>query len=266
MSINKFGGGFTNRTGKDLEDRLNSKIIGLTTTMLPRSGGSMTGILDMTDNFIDHVRVPLYNHQAASKEYVDELCSMEIENLEHKIESKISTGSSQRYAENSIGLIPHLKHNTNNKSGFLINVTKQVINSDNIFTTVPCTGECSQAHKMFHQDYNIEWNFKMDNKTLYEVVISCPRDVILHSIALRGKSSPNSDNIFSWHFYGKKEDGTYVLLVNGMNLAISGDGVTFFRITNREAFPAFRFTVLAATGPSPGISYMQLFTLEKIVS
>ena len=42
MSVNKFGSQFINRTGKDLEDKLNSKIIWLSTTMLPKSDGSMS--------------------------------------------------------------------------------------------------------------------------------------------------------------------------------------------------------------------------------
>ena len=184
----------------------------------------------MNDNGITNLRNPNVGQDAATKNYVD-----------------------TRWIKSSVGYVPNLSSNINNKNGFIVSASSE------LYTT--------KAYYVFNHRADADW--VPANNTNFWIQIKCPEPVRIYKIKLRGLKLRNSDGIinekylFNWKWQGSN-DGTDWININEFDDTMIGYDFFDVPLYCSVAYSHYRIFVNKAETDNPGLSYWQLYTADPI--
>jgi hypothetical protein len=187
----------------------------------------LTKPLSMTNNKITNLATPTDHTDAVTKQYVDTRC-----------------------VKNNVGYIPILESN-NSLTGFTASCSDQM-------------GPGFQAYGAFN-NLKPEW---ATVNTASWLQIQCPDPVRIWRVALKARFAAGR-NITLWSITSSKDGLTFDTLLSSTNNTLLGTATkpSFFEIDTSTAYQYYRFNILASEGtPGTGVQYMQLYTVDRLIS
>src|SRR5271163_4123559 len=201
-------------------------------TKLAKSGGILTGNLDMGNSKIVNLQESTEEQDAVSKKYVDE------------ISKNINT---DRVVFNRCGLVPCLKSN-DGKTGYQVHASSKYSN------------EYAAYNVFSDDDENRVWSTAGINKDFW-IQLNCFQETRIYGFTLR---AINQTELIQWKFQGSNNDTDWVDLVTD---TFAVDDVTEFHSTEaykKEAYKQYRIYVIVAIGINCGLSHWQLYSADPV--
>ena len=214
---------------------------------LNKAGDIMAGELNMNGQQIIGLKNPINDDEACNKKYVD------LKAAELKSESSVKTIYFNTLMniltiQNTVGYVPILNSNLNNKYGFKV-------------TTNSEQPENKQAFNAFTYKKS-EWITNGANRNFW-IQIQCPERIKIWRFALRGKDS-GQDCIYKWSLQGRNNDTKWNVIYTANNDPIN-NVMRYFYVSPKEVYNNYRIFVEEAEGQNPGLSYWQLYTVDNVV-
>ena len=153
-----------------------------------------------------------------------------------------------RFVRNNAGYIPDMAK-SNAQSGFVSSASSELaVNSS-------CVPFCS---------WNGAW--KVSNKEGMWLQIKCPENVRVYKFALRGLPG-GIHRIYNWQLAASSDGDRWVILYSAINKYI-GETTEIMNVstTNPPFANYYKLVVNEAEGTNPGLSYLQLFSLDQVVN
>ena len=190
--------------------------------------------IDMNGRFITGLNTPISNQDAATKRYVD-----------------------IRQVKNSVGLVPNLTSNNENKSGYIVSASNEL--GGNL------------AFRVFNTAFRAEWRGKNTDGLDPWIQLQCPEKTKIHKFTLSGKSINDAQDlgmINSWKLLGSNDGTTWEELYHGFAEFITRDFKTFHVSPNVDYYIYYRFQILNtihSEGALYGLNHWQLYSVDSIM-
>src|SRR2546426_10347309 len=178
--------------------------------------------LNMNNNFISNLLDPQDKQDATTKGYVD-----------------------RKRTKNNVGYVPQLNSNDNNKYGFIVSASSELIPNS--------------AHKVFSA-YDQSWRTAGMHRDFW-IKLKCPEEIKVHKFSLKGAGP---EKIISWSLQGSNDDVKWEELYIAMNKLIRTDFKFYStrELSNKGAFIYFRIYVVISEVGNPGLTHWQLYTVN----
>src|SRR5258708_26558 len=280
MSVNIFGSSGRQPSKSD-NKYVDRKFITLTTNLdsiMDKSGGSFSGAVSSS-------HVPTDNFHLINKSFLDAALANRLNDddmkiIENRLSLKVNLTGDQmngpilmgdhkitssrvpeaddelvpksflntRFLKNNVGYIPNMAK-SNAQSGFVSSASSEYVANTSFFPF------CS---------WNGSW--RTNSKEGMWIQIKCPENVRVYKFALRGVPDRTA-RIYNWQLEASSDGSHWVILYSVVNKYI-GDATEFINVntTNPPWAKYYKLVVNEAEGVNPGISYMQLFTLDQVVN
>ncbi len=198
-----------------------------------KTGGVMSGSLDMGNNKISNLLDPEQGKDCANKTYVD-----------LKIKNKID----RIVVFNRSGLVPNLNSNES-KSDYLVYASSEYSRD-------------YSAYKAFNSSEDSEWATAGVNKNFW-IRLVCSANVRIYAMKLRARKG---SKIIDWKFQGRSHiTGNWDDLVVLHQTPVDSDSYTFYTDAYKtRTCSSYRLYINDAEGVNPGLRYWQLFSADEI--
>ena len=152
-----------------------------------------------------------------------------------------------KHVKNSAGYVPHLISNDRNKTVFVVTASNE--HGLNLACSV----------------FSIVGEWLSTVNTNFWIQVRCPEKVRLHKFALRGIVTCT---IRTWKLQATNDDMTwddiYDNVEDGNGLVID-ESLSFHECESLIKYRSYRIFIINATGENPGLSYWQLYVVDKLV-
>ena len=152
-----------------------------------------------------------------------------------------------RRIKNSVGYVPNLITNDRNKTGFAVSASNEhgLDLACGVFSIVG------------------EWLSTVN--TNFWIQVRCPERVRLHKFALRGVST---GTIRTWKLQATNDymtwDDIYDNVDDGNSVVIN-ESLSFHECESLIKYQSYRIFIINSDGVNPGLSYWQLYVVDKLV-
>jgi hypothetical protein len=278
MSVNIFGSGSKSSRGVSSIDKkyVDSKFIALTRileTKLDKSGGILTGTTDVNNNRILNVKSPQETTDAVNMGYVDGLMrnvlkyplihDLHVSNKrihfvgdpinpqdavnKRYVDSKAVDTNVGKRVKNNVGFIPRL-YGTRSKKGYVVSTNSQLNNN-------------SAPESVFNE--GSEWSTAGIQENAW-VMIQLTFAVSIYQFTIGGKNS-NSERFYDWSFDGSNDANDWTILKYVIGEYLGSSIKTYILNVPSEPFLYYRFYGIRGESTNPGLSHLQIYTVDDLI-
>ena len=182
----------------------------------------MAGI-DAHNSTIYNMRDPVGDNDAATKQYVD-----------------------KKVRKCKSGLVPYLRANVDNKSGYVISASSEHSNVYSAYKAMKYgSGEWASLAEMTHFWFKVK----------------CLERVRVWRFSALGRGYPGHE-LVSWIFEGSNDDADWTVLRSESNYVI-GHTIALVDIDTNEYFQYYRLFIVLAAGLNAGLAHFQLYVYNE---
>ena len=290
MSVNIFGSSSSNKSNTNNNKYTDSKFITLTKNLnskLDKSGGTLSGDLNMGTSKISLSHQAQEEHDVPNKKYVDGVIFQTVSNngqsiidltkdvvTKEQLTEILKTKADKNVELNmNNNFISHLldpqdkqdattkgyvdRKRTKNNVGYVPQLNSN--NNNKYGFTVTTNSELipNSAFKVFNS-FEQNWRTNRIHRDFW-IKLKCPEEIKIHKFSLKGAGP---EKIISWSLQGSNDDEVWTDLYIAMNEFIGTDFSFYHTNPNKGAFIYFRIYSIISDVGSPGLSHWQLYTVN----
>src|SRR5207245_9644469 len=292
MSVNIFGSSSSNKSNTNHNKYADSKFITITKKLnskLDKSGGTLSGDINMGTSKISLSHEAEEEHDVPNKKYVDGVIFQTVSNngqsiidltknvvtkeelveiLKTKADKNVELNMNNNFISHLLD--PQDKQDATTK-GYVdrkrtknnVGYVPQLNSNDNnkYGFTVPTNSELipNSAFKVFNS-FDQNWRTNRIHRDFW-IKLKCPEEIKIHKFSLKGAGP---EKIISWALQGTNDDVKWEDLYIAMNEFIGTDFKFYStrELSNKGAFIYFRIYVIMSELWNPGLTHCQLYNMN----
>jgi hypothetical protein len=245
MSVNIFGSSGRDRSSAGNNKYVDSKFITLAQNLQSKVDKQYVDeLISRTSSMIE---------DKVTKEYVDAQDGLTKTYIDMKLTDSVTkTSVDNGHFKNNVGLVPDLNNNGENKSGFKVSSSSEY-----------------HEHLAFHifNSSKGNWNAFSSPQRESWIKLQCTEPIKIHKFTVRGRTNDANENtkILGWRLQGSNDDVVWIDLYKGIGEIIDQKFKTFLVPLTAGYYIYYRFLIKRAEGGDPGLSHLQLYSVDSII-